>query len=100
MYILLPLDSTNLDEAKLTKLDDVQIWTQLLVDGGEIVETKFEKNWENFELPSDYVVVGDDGEYVWPFMEYNIAVLVAHTQRYVEDILEAYLFKELHEIAY
>jgi len=27
-------------------------------------------------------------------------VLVAHTQRSIEDIVEAYLFKELHDLAY
>jgi len=49
---------------------------------------------------SEGIVVGDDNEYVWPYMELSMMVLVAHTQRYIEDIVEAYIFKELHDLAY
>ncbi|SMP87742.1 hypothetical protein SAMN06314019_10272 [Epsilonproteobacteria bacterium SCGC AD-311-C15] len=49
---------------------------------------------------AETVVVMNDNEYVWPFMELSMMVLVAHTQRSIDDIVEAYLFKELHDLAY
>lgn len=100
MIILLPLDSKNEEEALLVKLDDVKAWAQLDVEEGKIKTIKFADNKEDFETFSECVVVSDDNEYVWPFMELSMMVLVAHTQKSIEDIVEAYLFKELHDLAY
>lgn len=100
MRLLLPMDSDDLEEAKLTKLDDVKVWVQILIENGQVQESFTSNDKESFENQSEAVVVADDNEYVWPFMELSMMVLVAHTQRYVDDIVEAYLFKELHELAF
>ena len=100
MFILLPLDSENVEEAKLTKLDDVKVWGQMKVEDGTMKSINFAKEKTDFKDFSECVVVANDNEYVWPFMELSMMVLVAHTQRYIEDIVEAYLFKELHDLAY
>lgn len=94
------MDSENVEEASLTKLEDVKVWTQLLVQEGELVEINHSCEKDGFENFSECVVVENDNEYVWPFMELSMLVLVAHTQRSIDDILEAYLFKELHDLAY
>jgi len=100
MRLLLPMDSRDQEEAKLTKLDDVKVWCQLNIEDGEVKETLFADSKDAFDQYSECVVVVNDNEYVWPFMELSMLVLVAHTQRYIEDIVEAYIFKELHELAY
>jgi len=100
MYILLPMDSDNVEQAKLTKLEDVKVWTQLLIEGGELVEVNHAKDKDGFKNFSECVVVDNDNEYVWPFMELSMLVLVAHTQKNIDDIVDAYLFKELHDLAY
>lgn len=100
MRILLPMDSTNTEEAKLALLNDVKVWCQILIEDGEVKETKYANNKEDFEDYSECVVVCNDNEYVWPFIELSMLVLVAHTQRYLDDIVEAYIFKELHDLAY
>lgn len=100
MYILLPMDSQEVQEASLTKLEDVKIWTQILVENGQLVEVNHSADKDAFENFSQCAVVVNDNEYVWPFMEKNMMVLVAHTQRSIDDIVEAYLFKELHDLAY
>jgi len=100
MFVLLPVDSDNTEEAKLTKLDDVKVWVQLQIEDGRVVNTLTSDSKDGFENFSECVVVVDDSEYVWPFMELSMMVLVAHTQRYIEDIVEAYIFKELHDLAY
>jgi len=100
MYILLPMDSTDVDEAKLTKIYDAKIWAQLLVEEGEVVEILHHKEWDKFEHFSEMIVVSEDGENVMPFMEYSMIPVVAHTQRSIDDIVEAYLFRELHDLAY
>ncbi len=100
MNILLAMDCDDVEEAKLCKINDIVKWAMLVVEEGEVVEVLFADKREDFELFAETVVVCDDNEYVWPFIEEQLQVLVAHTQRYIDDIVEAYLFKELHELAY
>lgn len=100
MFILLPMDSDDLEESKLTKLEDVKVWIQLQIEEGRVVNTLTSLEKDGFENFSECVVVINDNEYVWPFMELSMMVLVAHTQRYIDDIVEAYIFKELHDLAY
>ena len=100
MYLLLPMDGNDAEESKLTKIDDLKFWAQMLIEEGKLVEIKFNEDKESFENLSDAVIVANDHEYVWPFMELSMMVLVAHTQRYVDDIVEAFIFKELHDLAY
>ena len=100
MFILLPMDSDNLEDAKLVKLDDVKVWVQLEIKDGRLTQTDISSNRDSFENISESIVVIDDNEYVWPFIEESMMVLVAHTQRYIDDIVEAYIFKELHDLAY
>lgn len=98
MNILIPVDDSDYEEAKITLIDDVKYW--LLVDfhEGKVVKHDFYQTREEITDWIDVVIVKNDKEYVWPFMEENIAVLVAPLQRYVEDVMEAFLFKELHDL--
>ena len=100
MYILVPMDSEDVQEASITKLEDVKVWAQLLIEAGELVEVNHNTDKDGFKNFSEAVIVVNDNEYVWPFMEKSMMVLVAHTQKSIDDIVEAYLFKELHDLAY
>ena len=100
MFILLPMDLEDSEEAKLVKLEDVKVWTQLQIEEGKVIKTSHSSKKDGFKNFSECIVVVDDSEYVWPFMELSMMVLVAHTQRYIDDIVEAYIFKELHDLAY
>lgn len=98
MNILIPVDDSDIEEAQITLLDDVKFWLLLELDKGKVVKSDFYQNREEITDWIDVVVVKSDKEYVWPFMEENIAVLVAPMQRYIDDIVEAFLFKELHDL--
>jgi len=100
MRLLLPVTSKEVAVAKLTPIKENSLWMQLLIEDGSILKIESKANWQDFENLSDCVVVCNDNEYVWPFIEYNMLVLVAHTQQSIDEIVEAYLFKELHELAY
>ncbi|MCK5110735.1 MAG: hypothetical protein KAQ94_04365 [Arcobacteraceae bacterium] len=98
MQILIPVDDIDFEEAKITLLDDVKHWILINLEEGRVLEYNFYKTREEITQWIDVVIVKNDKEYVWPFMEENIAVLVAPLQRSVEDIVEAFLFKELHDL--
>ncbi len=97
MNILIPVDNCDIEEAKLTLLDDVQYWLLLDFNEGKVKSSDFYQTQEEITDWIDVVIVQNKNEYVWPFMEKNIAVLMAPMQRYVDDIVEAFLFKELHD---
>jgi len=94
------MDSDNKDTARLTKIQDVKFWAQIVIEEGELIKTQFNKDKDAFENFSEAIIVSNDKEYVWPFMELSMMVLVAHTQRDLDDIVEAFIFKELHDLAY
>jgi hypothetical protein len=100
MNILLATDAQEEESAKLCKIDECFRWALVEIEEGRISHVSFAQNRESFDEIPETVVVIDDNEYVWPFIEEQMQVLVAPTQRYIDDIVEAYLFKELHELAY
>jgi hypothetical protein len=100
MYILIPMDSFNKEEATISKINDAKNWVQISLEEGEVVEISFNEDKEGFENFSEVLIVSDDNEYVWPFIELGMMVLVAHTQRSIDEIMEAFLFRELNEMAY
>ncbi|WP_373071235.1 hypothetical protein [Sulfurimonas sp.] len=100
MLLLLPVDSTNQEEAKLTKVFEAKSWAQIDVEDGMIRSVKFNDAYDGFDDISEAVILENDGENPMMFMDYNMMPLVAHTQRSIDDIVEAYLFRELHDLAY
>ena len=100
MLVLVPMDSTDVEEAKITKVFDVKVWAQLRIEEGELVEVLHNDKFDGFSNWSEAVVVCDDTEPVMDFMNMSMIVLVAHTQKSIDDIVEASLFRELHDLAY
>lgn len=98
MKILIPTDLPDMEEGKIVLLDEVKQWLLIEFDLGKIQAYKFYENKEDIEDYIEVVIVKSDKEYVWPFMEEGIAVLVAPMQLYIEDVMEAFLFKELHDL--
>ncbi len=100
MNILLAMQSDDVQKARLCKIKDAQKWAMIVLEGGEVIEVLFEDKREDFTMIGETIVVCDDHENIEPFLEEQMQVLVAHTQRSIDDIVEAYLFRELHELAY
>ncbi len=100
MRLLLPMDGDDSEESRLVPLGEVQQWAVVEIKEGRVCSTLFTEDRSAIEGGVDAVVVVGDNEHVWPFLDEQMMVLVAHTQRSIDDIVEAYLFRELHELAY
>ena len=100
MLVLIPMSSDNVQEAEITKVFDAKIWSQLRIEEGELVEVLHNEKFDGFENWSEAVVVNNDAEPVMDFMNMSMIVLVAHTQKTIDEIVEAYLFRELHDLAF
>lgn len=100
MKILLPMDSDDTQEGQLVAINDAKKWALLDIEEGQVVEINYFDKKEDINDWVEAVVVVGDYEPVMEFIEQQIMVLVAHTQRYIDDIVEAFLFKELHDMPY
>ncbi len=95
MLIVMPLDQKD---GKLTNIDKAKTWAMYALEEGKIQEVEYFDDWREIEEFFDCVVVADRGDYIWPFLEESIPVLEAPTQREIDDVIEAFLFKELYEV--
>lgn len=98
MNILIPVDDSDIDEAQLCSIEDVQYWLLFDITEGKMSNSQFYQSREEISDWVDVVIIKDQKEPVWPFIEEGIAILIAPIQRSIEDIVEAYLFKELHDM--
>jgi hypothetical protein len=98
MIILMPLSAKEEDEGKLVNLDKVVIWGFFELLEGRVQKVEYFEDRNEYKEMIDVVVVADKNDYIWPFMEESIPILEAPIQREIEDVIEAFLFKELYEV--
>lgn len=99
MILLLPMNGDNLDESELVGILSATHWATLEIEEGKVINTHFYSDRSMIQGWLDAVVVTNNYEPVMEFIDHQIMVLVAHTQRTIEDIVEAYLFRELHDLS-
>ena len=98
MNLLIPVDSNKRHEALLTTLDASEDWAFIVLNEGQIESCTFYKDRNEIQEWVETVIVINELEYVWQFQEEGIAILVAPVQRSIDEIVEAFLFKELHDL--
>ena len=100
MLVVIPMDSTDVDNAKITSVLDAKTWAELKIEDGELKEIIHADSYDGFSNWPEAVVVQNDGEPVMDFINMSMIILVAHTQKSIAEIVEAFLFRELHDLAY
>ncbi len=98
MILLIPVDKKDYKEAKIAKLYEKNIWITIEMENGFVKNYSFFDNKESITDFIDYVIVKEKDENIEEFLDRGIDVLFAPLQDCIEDIVEAYKFKELHEI--
>lgn len=99
MILLLPMNGDDTQESELTGILSAAFWATVEVEEGRVVEINFYTDRAEIETPCDAVIVTNNYEPVMEFLDEQMMVLVAHTQRSIDDIVEAYLFRELHDLS-
>ena len=100
MLILMPLSSADRANAKLVAMEEAKTWGLVTFDEGMMRKIDFYDDWEKIEDFIDYAIVAKQGEPIWPFMEQNVFVLVAREGADIDEVLEGFKFKELHEASF
>ncbi len=100
MKILIPVNEKD-ENANIEHILKNKLWAMVTLSEGKVEKIDFyEGNWEEIDEFFDVVIVKDKNDYIWPFIEQSIPVLEAHSQTNIEEIMEAFIFKELYEVTY
>ncbi|HIP30224.1 MAG TPA: hypothetical protein EYG93_00365 [Sulfurospirillum arcachonense] len=94
MNILIPIN----DEKNLCSMETNSSWAVATLDEGQTKNLSFYKTREEITEFTEYVVVISKEEFVSDFFLEGIGILIAPMQKTIDDIVEAYMFRELHEV--
>lgn len=99
MLLLLPMDGDDTQESELTGILSATFWATVEIEEGRVIEINFYQDRSEIETLCDAVIVTNNYEPVMEFLDQQMMVLVAHFQKTIDDIVEAYLFRELHDLS-
>jgi len=98
MLILIPVDGTDDKQAKITTLARRKKWALVDFDRGEVQSLTFhDDRMETGYDFIDFVILENKFENYLDFMEEGMMVLVRRQEETIEDLIEAFKFKELDE---
>jgi len=99
MLILVPVDRVDEKEAKVTTISEMKQWALIDFDEGETKSIRFfDDRTQTGEGWIDFVILKNKFENYLEFMDEGMMVLVVRQEETLEDILNAFKFKELDEI--
>ncbi len=99
MLILVPVESDAGTDAKIATLPEMKKWALIDFDAGEAQSIRFfDDRMETGEDWIDFVILKNKYENYMEFMEEGMMVLVTRQEESLEDIINAFKFKELDEI--
>ncbi len=94
MNILIPLDN----EQNISNLSKPKDWAVVTLDNGNKINEMHYKNKDDIKELIDFVVVKDKNEDVEDFLDEDIGVLIAPNKMNTDEIIEAFIFRELYEL--
>ncbi len=101
MLILVPVDSASGMQAKISTLVEVQKWALIDFDEGISKSVRFfDDRAKTGESWIDFVILKSTFENYMPFMEEGMMVLAVREEETLEEIIEAFKFKELDEVGF
>ncbi len=102
MNIAIPLNSNDFKTAQITTISNAKCWAIIEFDQGVIQNIKEAPSWHEHNTDwLDFVVLENSYENILDFMNEGIVVLVRRKgQDTIDDIIEAFKFKELDEAGF
>ncbi len=99
MFILIPVNGTDEKKSEVIGIFSVVKWALVDFNNGVIKSVKFFDNRKaTGEDWIDFIILENKFESYMEFMEDGMMVLVVREEKTIEDIIEAFKFKELDEI--
>ena len=97
--ILIPLSGDNTQESTTCSIDDCKHFAQVEIDeSNTIVEIVFNSTYEPYLGMCEYLVVDNPEQDFEDFEDYEMGILLCEPKSNIDDIVEGYIFRSLHEI--
>jgi len=98
LNVLIPIDSEEKSTANIADLSDARAWAFVSLNNGSIEYIDIFETKNDIDKLIDFIIIKNKNENIEEFLEEGIEVLVASFQKTIEEIVEAYMFRELYEI--
>ncbi len=99
MFILIPVDSDNGLESKITTLAEMKTWALVEFEDGKAKTVQFSEDRTAFGIEwIDFIILENKFENYMEFMGEGMMCLVKRKEETVEEVVSAFAFKELDEI--
>jgi len=98
MLIWIPVDGTDEKLSKVTKIINVKKWALVDFDEGEVKSIRFFDKREDYSEWVDFIILENKFETYIDYMNEGMMVLCVREEETIEDIIEAFKFKELDEV--
>jgi len=100
MLIWIPVDSNHREEAKISKVMDAKSWALVDFDAGEVKSITFYDNREDFTDWVDFIIMKDKYESFMDYMNEGMMVLCTRNEESLDEVMEAFVCKELDEVGF
>jgi predicted Fe-Mo cluster-binding NifX family protein len=98
MLILIPVDGTDEKLSEITTIANLNKWALVDFDEGMVKNISFYDDRNNTGSDwIDFIILENKFENYLDFMNEGMMVLIRREEQTIEDILEAFRFKELDE---
>jgi len=99
MLIWIPVDGNDEKNSRIVPQFEALQWALVDFDEGEVQSVKFYKSRDDLGGEwVDFIILANKFENYIDYMNEGMMVLVVREEKSIEDIMEAYKFKELDEI--
>ncbi len=99
MLIWIPVDGNDAKASKVVPQLEAKQWALVDFDAGEVQSVKFYNAIEDLGGEwVDFIILANKFENYIDYMNEGMMVLVVREEESIEDIIEAFKFKELDEI--
>jgi predicted Fe-Mo cluster-binding NifX family protein len=100
MLIWIPVDKEDEKNAKIQKVINAKKWALIDFDEGVIKSTQFFDKKEDFKDWADFIILENQYESYIEYLNEGLVVLTVRNEETIEEIIEAFKFKELDEIGF
>jgi len=98
MLIWIPVDGKDKKLSKVTKVIDATNWALVDFDEGEVKSIRFFDKREDYSDWVDFIILENKFETYIDYMNEGMMVLSVRQEESIEDIIDAFKFKELDEV--
>jgi len=99
MFIWIPVDGSDEKKSKVVPQVEVTKWALVDFDAGEVQSVKFYDNRDDLGGEwVDFIILKNKFENYMDFMNEGMMCLCVREEESIEDIIEAFKFKELDEV--